>query len=511
VLAIDLLLLVLLWLGFALLTARGPYQVGYDTMRDIAYARGILSGHAWEDPMVAGLRAWYPPGVPAFFAGLSAITGLDVSQLYATSGAWLSWTLPVALFLLARQVWGRATAWLAVPFVVLGSRWWLVHSLVPMSSLQSVPIALASLLVWQRFGRTSWKGAAASAVLLAATLWCHVLCGAMAIGAIVVHEGIEAFLARRDDPPVARRVWRRTGIWAAALGSALGAPPVLAQLRMPRLNEAPHHWFAPELHDPRFALHAGTPLAPLLGLAGLVLATRRWASEGWLVGYVLLATLGCALGYLGHDLHWPVPWALPHEFQWHAQFGLMVAAATAAVRLGRGASRGALAPVVTLLLTTASLGPALLHVRDASSYLLQLDRDYAHVFRMSAWIGQHLPPRSVLVASPEPAYFICALSGTRAILLPAGHLNPAADPVQRAEDLTAMFHAADDSGFAALASRYDAHYLLATVDMAPMHTLRRRFDAWKRLEELYTVDSIAILYHILPEPSAPNRESRGTP
>lgn len=495
-LLVDVGLLIGLWLAFAATRTAGSTTLGYDSYRDIAYARAILAGHPFDDPMIAGFRAWYPPGIPALFALASAVTRVDVGVLYENSATAVGGALPVMLFLLVRQVWGRATAWLAVPFVLLGSRWWLVHALLPISSIQTVPIALGAVLAWHRWGRASRRGAVATGLLLAVTLWCHVLCGAMAIGAVALHEVLAA-LARPGAIGSGRgATWRRPGLLAVVLGAALGSPPLLAQILVRRVNDAPHHWFGPELHDPRFALQSQAPLAPVLGLVGLVLVARRREQEGWLLGWALVAAAGLALGYAGHDLGLPVPWVIPHEFQWHLQLALMIAAAVASVRLAARFTRGARAVAVAALLAVASLAPVLPHLRDAGANLMPRDEHLGPLQRMSEWIRRNLPARSVLIVSPEPGYLVSALSGTRCIVVPTGHLNPAANPGARMRDLVAMLDAPDDRTLARLASRYDARYLLLTADLAPMAVIRKRFDAWPGLELLHVADTTAALYRL---------------
>src|SRR5262249_4380972 len=59
--ALDLALITVAWWAFVAFASGGGPAVGYDSFRDIGYAHGIASGHPWEDPMIPGLPAWYPP------------------------------------------------------------------------------------------------------------------------------------------------------------------------------------------------------------------------------------------------------------------------------------------------------------------------------------------------------------------------------------------------------------------------------------------------------------------
>ena len=63
------------------------------------------------------------------------------------------------------------------------------------------------------------------------------------------------------------------------------------------------------------------------------LAIRDWRQQGWLATWFALGTLGMLLGYAAHDLHWNVPWLIPHEFQWHVQLALGLAAAFGITRI----------------------------------------------------------------------------------------------------------------------------------------------------------------------------------
>jgi uncharacterized membrane protein len=238
-------------------------------------------------------------------------------------------------------------------------------------------------------------------------------------------------------------------------------------------------------------------VASLLGLVGLVLASRRWPEQGWLVVWAAIGLVGQALGYLGHDLGWRVPWILPHEFQWHEQLALMIAAAAAAALAARSLVAGTPARAVTVaVLLLLSLGRAALDLPRAGEYLVRLDARWRDLFLMSDWIARNTPDRSVIVATPDVAYLVCNLTGRRTVTVPRGHLNPAADAVARARDLRVMLSGTDAAAFDSLARHYDARYLLATNDVRPYDALRRRFDGWASLEALHQQDTTGMLYRI---------------
>src|SRR5262245_36793402 len=120
----DLLAVILIWSAFVVWAGQGRLVFAYDVFREMAYAHGIARGHLRADPSLPGQAAWYPPGNPMFMAAAATLTRIPLTTLYGTSVYWLQWVLPVLLFLLVRGSWGRFTAWLALPFVFLGSNWW---------------------------------------------------------------------------------------------------------------------------------------------------------------------------------------------------------------------------------------------------------------------------------------------------------------------------------------------------------------------------------------------------
>lgn len=276
----DLLAILGVWLVFAFALGRGSLVTAYDVFRDMSYAQAILDGHLWQDPSIPGLRAWYPPGNPLGFAGLSVLTRIPPVDLYATSLYWLGWINPVVCYLLVRSAWGRATALVSLVVVPLGSFWWLTHAAIPMASVQGVALGLLALLAWTTDRDRGLRHAALTGVLLALAIWHHPICGALALGSILVHGGVAALLpVERGGPVLSRFGLAKQAVLAGAAGLLLAAPLLLRQLGLFRTNAAPHHWFAPELHDPRFAFHLHAPLIVPLGLLGLWLAARRWRDE----------------------------------------------------------------------------------------------------------------------------------------------------------------------------------------------------------------------------------------
>lgn len=500
---LDVVLVVAIWLAFVRFLGHGGVLLGYDSIRDIASAQGIARGQWWIDPMLYGQPAWYPPGMPALFALAARVSGANIASVYASGAWWHAWINPLVLLLLVRGAWGRTAAWAALPCVLVGSRWWTVHAAVPMASVQSVALTLATLAAWHRAASSGGRWVAVTGLLAAAALWCHLLCAGVALGAIGVHAAGALLLGRTGgERPGPRLMARATAVGAIAL--SLGAPPLIRHLLATRLNDVPTHWFGPELHDARFALHSHAPLAVLFGLFGIVRSIRDWGRTGWLAGGFCFALVGSLLGYAGHDLGWPLPWALPHEFQWHEQLLLMIAAgagiAAVAREVARRTSPRASAAVAVVAIALA-VGPALPQLGEANGYLLRFGPDWAPILRTADWLDRHAEPNAVLAAPLGAGYFVCGLSGRRAVTLPSGHLNPAVDPAPLARDLETMLTTASESTFVALARTHHVDYLLATNDLVPQALLHERYAGWASLKQVHQSDSLAVLYQCRVEPA----------
>jgi len=492
------------WLAFATWVGEGGPLVAYDAFRDMAYAHGILAGGLGRDPTLPGLPAWYPPGEPLAFACLSRLSGVPVVTLFATSVYWLGWAAPLAIFWLARRAWGRMAAWLALPCVLLGSYWWLVHAAMPMPSVQAVALALATMIAWNEAARADGMVAVRwllAAVLLAAlTMWVHPLCGAFAIGSIALQGVLSPWLARHDAGTRARAL----RALAVAGGGAVLSFPVLAQALLARgVNDAPRNWFAPELHEAAFALHAYTPLVWVAGLAGLATAWRSWREHGWLVAWFALGVIGMLLGYAGHDLHGRLPWTLPHEFQWHAQLALTLAAAfgiaTLATRLarrGRGPVSGTARAAWALALAALAVGPGAFHLADAGRFVIRLDAPWQAFIHVADAVAAATPEGAAVAAPPETSYFLAGLTGRSAVALPAGHTNPAVDPFARAADVESLLTTHDDARFAELIRRHHVAALLLPAALTPGDPAPGQFAARPALTRIALPESGWVAYRV---------------
>jgi hypothetical protein len=496
--------IVVLWLLFAAWVGRNGPVAAYDGFRDMAYAHAIQHGRLWDDPSLPGFRAWYPPGNPMLFAALSTLSRIPVVDLYLTSLYWLGWLNPVLLYLLVRATWGRGAAWAALPLVFLGSFWWLIHAAMPMPSVQGVALGLGALLAWTRALRGGWWWTFASGAVTALAIWYHPLCGAMALGSITAHGLLAPLLGRRDDDPAPRgAALLLRAIAAAGVALALAAPLLLRQLAVPRGNAAPHHWFAPELHDLRYALHLHAPLVVPLGLIGLSIAVRRWRTSGWLAAYFALGLAAEIAGYAGHDLGWKLPWIIPHEFQWHEQLALLIAAAAAVSVLSQRLAARARSPQLQAVrlswaagLLAVAVGPALPSLPLADSYVLRFDRGWSSMLATAAWVRASTPFDAVFACDPEAGFYLSGLTGRKCLALPPGHMNPASDVETRYRDLREMLTTPEEEVFRPLAVRYGATYLLAIPARGTARTARAVYGAWTCLEPANLSDSSALVYRI---------------
>lgn len=506
----DICVLVLAWLGFTYAVAHGGRAVCYDAFRDMAYGQGILRGRFWEDPTLPGYPAWYPPGSAMLFASLSWLTRVAVSDLYMTSAYWLGWINPVALYLLVRAHWGRGAALLSLPMTLLGSYWWLIHAAMPIPSVQGVAFGLFTLLAWKRARQGGLRWALACGVLGSLAFWHHPVCAGVALGAIAVHGALGPWLASAGEGKPAGAGAARFALTGRAglvlmVGAALSAPLLVRQLGLARVNAAPHHWFAPELHDPRFALHAASPLIVPLGLLGLFWGLREWRRSGWLVGYFVVALAGEVAGYLGHDLRWTVPWVLPHEFQWHEQLALAVAAVAAtfqcadllAARL-RPRHRALVHSAAVLGIVALTLGPALPSLQVADSWLIRIDQRWRNTLATAEWVRNQTPASSVFVCSPDAGYILAGLTGRKCIALPIGHMNPASNPEARLSDLYELVSTRDEMAFLRLARRYGASYVLVDPAMEASSGMERIYSGWSSLERMPVPGDAVPVYRIRP-------------
>lgn len=475
------------WLFLQAITHGRPF-VFYDSFRDIAYASNILAGRIWADPLVAGQPPWYPPGGPLLLAGIAAITAAEPIDVYAGSAWWLNVLLPVLAFVVVRVAVDRVTALLAVPLIALGSLWWVSHLPAPMASVQGMVFGLAGLLLWQRFGH-SGLGAAGVGGWLGLTAWVHPLCALLPLCG-VLGSGIIA--AARGT---VRALWR-AGVCAAAT-VVVAAPLAAIVLVSPLNNPTPTRYFASELRDVRHALQLHAPAVPLLGLLGIALVLFRGARLSWLPGYFVAAGVGQALGYAAVGLGWPLPYVLPHQFQWHGHWALGIGAALACSETGRvvaarvcrrwrgsgGETHGLAASGLAIALAAIAVLPALDEWARGEGYVQPLRLVRGGERELLARICADTPPDATIVCEPDVGYRLIAPRTARKLVAAReGHMNPRLDAARRLADLERLLATESEPEFLRLARSYGAGWLAVVTtspdDAAP---LRARFDSWAAL------------------------------
>jgi len=497
-------------MAFAALVSRGGRVVAYDAFRDMAYTHGILRGELGRDPTLPGLPAWYPPGYPLVFAAVARVTGAPVVTVFGTSLYWLSWLNPVALYLLARRSLGRANAWWSLAFVGLGSMWWLMHAAVPVPSTQGVSLGLLTWLAWLAAKDRPWPAAAMTGVVGAAAMVVHPLCGGLAITGILIHGALAPVLTASEPGrgAAARSVLSRS-LLATIVCVALAIPLVGPALSGPVLNDAPRHWFSPALHDPRYALQSHVPLVPIFGIFGLGLLSRDWLNHGWLVAAAGVALLGQLVGYAAHDLGWKVPYLIPHEFQWHFQLLLGIAAVVGwrrVIQLMHRVPRIRAVPpgAISGILLLAALGPALRYRSEAEAFPMRLDASWAGLLRLGDWISERTPPGAIIAADPTYAYYLAGLTGRRAQLVPEGHLNPRVDPAPRIEVLSTLMQTGDPAVFEAARERLPVNYVLhVPTTSAQLAALHERYRGWSIVEEIPLPETTLVFLHVRGRMLAP--------
>ncbi len=462
---------IIAWAAFALVLSGGEPFVFYDTFRDSAYAENIRGGRLLSDPSIAELPWWYAPGNPLLFAAVSAATGASVIDVYASSVYLLNPLVLVLLFVLVRRSWGRAAGAVAVLMAWLGSYWWLTHGLAPMPSIQGVALNIIGLACWQRCASPGWRWPVVTGIALALDLWHHPVCGVILAATIFVHA------------VSARSILFRNMLIVAAVSGALASPLILHLMRLPKQNLDPFLYVPNEMLDTRFALGWHAPLAAVLGLAGVVLLLRR-REAGWLLSYLAVCVVGQSLGYLGHFLKLPIPYLLPHEFQYHGQLALAICAAVAAVELARFSDRHATRAGrlwlpfgrALVFIGVFTFAPALASATHARHYFRYPRRMAAPHEGWLTWLREHTALETTIAADPETAYFItCGMLGRKTVALPPGHANPAAVAEARIAAAREMLSTSDPTEFRRLARLYDVDYLLVTAADLPKEERFERF------------------------------------
>ncbi len=498
----TILLILAAWLAVARLVTAGERTVLYDTFRDIAWAQNMRAGCVWADPTLPDQPYWYAPGGPLLVAGLSAITGCSVTDLYGYAAYWFGSLLPVLTFVLVRGAWGRATALLALPAVFIGSQWWLTHGIVGVPGSHGIAFNLLGLICWQRVVRQrtadqprrhALRWPVLTGVVLSATTWFHPLCGIVLAGTIAGHTLLDLVLAASARRPGKTahepRALLVPMLIVAAVALALTLPLIIHMVGIQAGDPRLMRFFAGELAEPDFYAQARTPLVVPAALLGVWCVVLRYPGSVWLVAYLVVGLLGQAGGYVAGLTGWSVLQFLPHEFQWHAQFAIGVCAAIGLmhVALGLAGGRRALQPLFGVMLMTIVLGPGLRDLGRARDYLISLEPLLADTRELRAWILTNTGLADTFVCEPDTAHQIVApLTGRKCVVVSPGHTNPAVDLHARLRAMNELLHTADAQRFHQLAQQYCVDYLLQRAASADeLVTLRARYAAWPALAPVF--------------------------
>lgn len=484
---------------------QGPFlALPYDSLRDTASVYNFLAGR-FDDPAFRGATWWYAPGYPLLMAAACRATGAGVLAVCGSAAYWLSVLLPIGLYVAVRRDWGRAAALLALPIAGLGSLWWLTHYRAAMPSVLGVAPVLFGWACWSLALERGIGWAFATGALLAATAWLHPLCAAAFALALALHAaGLVLARGHRAPPDRIAVVGPRLAA-ALATGALAAAPLAFHLLGLARVNRAPLDWFAPELHDPGYALQLHAPLVPVLGLFGAFVAWRSAPRRAGIVAWLAAGTLGALAGYARHDLGWPMPSLLPHEFQWHAQMAMGACAAIGTLEVARrAATRPPWRRAAIALLLIAAVGPAFRRLELQGRAATVLDRRWTGSLELAAWIRANTSLDDCLIAPPEASLFANGLTGRKVVALPAGHSNPSVDLAPRLADLEVMLGAPPESTFARVAARYAPCWLLAFPPPGQAALARAEFARWQSLEAANLRDSTAQVYRVTIAP-APRR------
>jgi hypothetical protein len=511
--ALIVLLILAAWVLALSWITGGKRVIWYDTFRDMAWAENMRAGRIWADPVVSGQTWWYAPGGPLLAAGISRLTGCSVPDVYGTSALWWNAWIPVAVYVLARVAWGRGTALLSLVTVFLGSYWWYTHTAAPIPGVQAVPLMLLALLCWHLSAtrRRRYVWAAIGGVSLAACTWWHPVCGIVAALTILLHAVYDTLRRpRRAAPGVcvscaghsALRRMLVVGAVAAGLTWPLVAHMIAIHARNPYLLEIA----TPEIAQPGFYAHAYAPLVVPAALLGAWVILRHAPQTFWAVGCLLAALLLQLPAYLVYCKGLAIPYALPHEMQWHMQLAEGLCAAVAITWVARKLAQAAKRPRLVLpaagLLAAVVAGPTLWQSARQGEYFIGLDQLLNRTRETRAWIVSHTSLEDTIACDPELGYAVVSgLTGRKCIAVSPGHMNPTPHVQERFAESRERLSAEDPTVAAAIARRYGAGYLFFTF--ASPESARAATEACDRCRELERCfssdDGSAIIYRIRPE------------
>lgn len=491
----------------------GLKRVTFDAFRDLAWAENMAAGRYAGDPVLLDHPSWYAPGVPLIYVCVATVAAADILSVCETSPLWWNALIPVLLVLVIRRSSDTVTALAGVLMVWLGSLWWLTHLAAPIPSIQGIVPGLTSVILWLRsvecmaagHRRALWWSIG-SAVALGVTFWIHPVCAAMAAAEIAGH-GLSIVLPRCQSLDVPRRMVLAQIAVVALVSFVVSLPLLLHLIRVPRVNLAPIRYSAAELWNPDFALQLHTPLILPLACVGVWYSVRARVRLGWLLGMGVAGLAGQALGYAGALSGAPVPWMVPHEFQWHTQLCTGILAAVGLVMLGRAAAARFRWPHdrrLALVLWigggfAAALTPALQFLPLSGSYLLEVERITRGREETVEWLRHSTAIDEVVACSPLLGHLVVAgLTGRKCVAVPPGHMNPASDATIRLADLSQLLRTGDEAEFVRIASDYRVSYIYVEVSTTEDAERISRLDRWRSTERAFEAERApAVVFRVV--------------
>jgi hypothetical protein len=444
-----------------------PYDV--DFYREIAQAEVFAAGDWGSEAFYLEERLWYPPLGPALVATVAGASGLPIPFVYARIGPFANFAAPVFLYLLARRAFGPVAALAAtIDYIYLRASWlpgWAAGSYSPWlhgGNLSQV-FFLGSLWAYHAaLERPARRRYAAAGIGLALAALAHA-------SAALILGGVVATSAVLELRHAAKRRTAACSHLLLLLCSGLVLAPYLALL-------AGHYWNGVLNAAPaQWVWHGASSwslVARQLGWALLLVPVGLWTLAMRRSGRgerLVLLWLGICCGLIAASA---VVSLVPlHHLVAYLRLCLsIVVGVGAAALLGRlvpfpGSAVRRWAPLAAAGLAAVALLPSYAGRRDQGRARSTAERLGSRSNRLEAyaWLREHAPPRSVVLASDELSMQVAAPAGCRVVAVPSLWASPFVDNEARRRDRRALLAALEDGDperFCALASRYGLTHIL---------------------------------------------------
>jgi hypothetical protein len=201
-----------------------------------------------------------------------------------------------------------------------------------------------------------------------------------------------------------------------------------------------------------------------------------------------------SMGYLRMWTGLRCPVLVPHEFQWHFQAAVGMAAAVGAGGIGVWIQKRGLglrrrlhlpAWLVMAGLIGLTIGGALPEAAAARSRNWKAipEDERQDVREAVQWIKQSTSINDVFLGSEPTDFFLVAgLTGRKLVCPPAGHANVAVAADQRMRDRDRMFVTTNPEEFYDLLRRYGVRYILLECGQ---EGLQNRWEAWHAVRSVF--------------------------